>query len=163
MGFEPTALRLWKSLARDERELAARAFWEQPPEEVAASAAHEIVKLLKMRPNSFHKISPESRVRALAGLAQPPEAVAEALLVAFHLEARRPLLVAFLDALGIPHEEGLIGEEVEIEPVTAERARAALALLRSAHGTDAIRVYWNALWLQDRERWDGLAAVADEI
>lgn len=163
MPFEPTALRLWKTLPRDERETAARAFWERPPEEVAATAAHEIVKLLKMRPQAFHKISPESRVRALAGLANPPETVAEALLVALHLEQRRPLLAAFLDALAIPHEEGLIAEEAEIAPVTAERARQALAALAPAHPTAAIRVYWNALWLQDRERWAGLAEIADEL
>jgi hypothetical protein len=163
MPFEPNALRLWKTLTRDEREHAARAFWERPPEEVAATAAHEIVKLLKMRPQAFHKVSPESRVRALAGLANPPETVAEALLVALHLEARRPLLVAFLDALAIPHEEGLIAEEVEIETVTATRAREALVALRPAHPAAAIRVYWNALWLQDRERWAGLAEIADEV
>jgi hypothetical protein len=163
MAFEPTALRLWKSLDRAEREQAARAFWERPPEEVAAAAANEIVKLLKMRPQAFHKISPASRVRALAGLANPPEAVAEALLVALHLDQRRPLLAGFLDALAIPHEQGLIAEEVEIATVTPERARAALAALRSAHAPAAIRVYWNALWLQDRERWAGLADVADEI
>lgn len=163
MPFEPTALRLWKTLPRDERERAARAFWERPPEEAAAAAAQEIVKLLKMRPQAFHKISPESRVRALAGLANPPETVAEALLIALHLEERRPLLAAFLDALAIPHEEGLIDDDVEIEPVAAERARSALAALAPAHPAPAIRLYWNALWLQDRERWAGLSDVADEI
>lgn len=163
MPFEPTALRLWKTLPRDERERAARAFWERPPEEAAAAAAQEIVKLLKMRPQAFHKISAEARVRALAGLANPPETVAEALLIALHLEERRPLLAAFLDALAIPHEEGLIADDVEIEPVAAERARRALAALAPAHPAAAIRLYWNALWLQDRERWAGLADVADEI
>lgn len=163
MPFEPTALRLWKTLPRDERERAARAFWERPPEEAAAAAAQEIVKLLKMRPQAFHKISAESRVRALAGLANPPETVAEALVIALHLEERRPLLAAFLDALAIPHEEGLIADDVEIEPVAAERARGALAALAPAHPAPAIRLYWNALWLQDRERWAGLAEVADEI
>lgn len=163
MPFEPSAPRLWKRLAREERERAARAFWQRPPEAAAAMAAREIVQLLKMRPQAFGKLSPEARVRSLAGLAQPPDALAEALLVALHLEERRPLLAAFLDALAIPHDEGVIAEEVEIAPVTPERARAALAALRSAHPAAAIRVYWNALWLQDRERWAGLAAVADEL
>jgi len=103
-------------------------------------------------------------VRALAGLAHPPETVAEALLVALHLEARRPLLAAFLDALEIPHEEGLIAEEADLPEVTAERARAALAALREGgHSPDAIRVYWNALWLQDAARWGALAGLADEL
>jgi hypothetical protein len=163
MPFETTAARLWRSLDRDARERAARAFWERPPEEAAAAAARAVVELLKMRPQAFARLAPEARVRALARLAQPPEAVADALLVALHLAERRELLAAFLDALGVPHEEGLIAEEVEIAPVDAARARAALAELRAAHEAAAIRLYWNALWLQDAERWAGLSEIADEI
>jgi len=31
------------------------------------------------------------------------------------------------------------------------------------HSPDAIRVYWNALWLQDAARWGALAGLADEL
>ena len=163
MPFEPTAARLWKRLDRAARERAAQAFWERPPEPAAAAAARAVVELLRMRPQAFARLAPEARVRALARLAQPPESVAEALLVALHLSERRELLAAFLGALAVPHEDGLIAEEVEIAPVDATRGRAALAALRAAHQPEAIRLYWNALWLQDRERWAGLAEIADEI
>lgn len=163
MPFETSAARLWKSLDREARERAAEAFWERPPEDAAATAAREIVALLKIRPQAFARLEPQARVRALARLAQPPETVADALLVALHLAERRTLLGAFLDQLGVPHEEGLIEEDVEIDPVDAPRARAALAGLREAWEPAAIRLYWNALWLQDRERWAGLAEIADEI
>jgi len=163
MPFELSATRLWKTLGREERERAAHAFWQQPPQDAAATAASEIVQLLHMRPQAFAKLSPEARARALARLAQPPESLADALLVAFHFAARRPLLAAFLDGLGVPHEGGLIDEELEIGPVDAERARKALAELRPAHEAAAIRLYWNALWLQDREQWAGLAEIAGEI
>lgn len=163
MPFEPSATRLWKTLSRDERERAARAFWLHPPEDAAATAASEIVQLLRMRPQAFGKLSPEARVRALAGLAHPPESLADALLVAFHLGERRELLAAFLDGIDVPHEEGLIEEEVEIAPVDSQRARTALERLRPTHDVAAIRLYWNALWLQDRERWAGLAEIADEL
>jgi hypothetical protein len=161
--FAPTAARLWRSLDPPTRERAAHAFWQRPPEEAAAAAARALVELLRIRPQAFARLAPEARVRALARLAQPPEAVADALLVALHLAERRALLAAFLDALGVPHDEGMIGEEVEIAPVDAARARRTLVGLRAAHPPAAIRLYWNALWLQDRERWAGLAAVADEI
>lgn len=163
MPFETTASRLWRSLPREARERAARHFWEHPPEEVAPTAAREVVNLLKIRPQAFGRLSAAQRERALAGLAQTPEPVAEALLVALHLAERRPLLAAFLDTIGVAHEEGLIAEDAEVPPLTAEAARQALATLRAGHPADELRVYWNALWLQDRERWAGLAALADEI
>ena len=163
MPFESTPLRLWKSLPRAEREQAARAFWEQPPKEAAPAAAREIVKLLRVRPQAFGKIPLESRVRALAGLAHPPDAVAEALVVALHLGPRRPLLADFLDQLGTAHEEGLIAEDAEVSSPDEAKVRAAVATLRERHDASAIRVYWNALWLQDPERWKALETVAAEL
>jgi hypothetical protein len=156
MPFETSAHRLWKTLGREERLEAARAFWERPSETAAIAAAREIVGILKVRPQAFGKVPLEQRVRAVAGLASPPEVLAEALILALHMEKRRELLGAFLDALGIAHEEGLIAEDAVFDPPTPERARAALAALSGRFGEAAIRVYWNALWLQDRERWGAL-------
>lgn len=72
MPFEPNVVRLWRSLSRDARTEAARSFWERPTEEAAVAAAQEIVKILRVRPQAFHKIPLEQRVRAVAGLAAPP-------------------------------------------------------------------------------------------
>jgi hypothetical protein len=163
MPFESSPLRLWKSLSKPEREQAARAFWEHPPEQAAPAAALEIVKLLRVRPQAFNKIPLESRVRALAGLANPPDAVAEALVVALHLGPRRPLLVDFLDQLGIANQEGLISEETEISPPAEADVRKAAKALAERHDASAIRVYWNALWLQDAARWRALEVVGREL
>ncbi len=163
MSFAPSPLKLWQSLDKSERGSAARAFWNRPPAEIAPAAAQEIVKVLRVRPQAFQKVSLETRVRILAGLAAPAESVAESLLVALHLEERRSLLIDFLDALGIPHEEGMIAEETEVSPPNAAVVRAAAEKLRLRHAPAAIRVYWNALWLQDRERWAALETVASEL
>lgn len=163
MPFEPSPLRLWKSLDRDTRIEAARSFWRRPTEEAAVAAAREIVSILRVRPQAFHKIPIEQRVRAVAGLANPPEALADALILSLHVDARRELLVAFLDALGIPHEQGLIAEDTEMPEVPVDAVRAAAPALVAAHGAAAVRVYWNALWLQDPGRWTALATVAAEL
>ena len=160
MAFEITTLRLWRTLSREDRLAAARAFWNRPPEEAAVAAAREIVQILKVRPQAFHQVPLEQRVRALAGLAAPPEALAEALLVALHVESRRELLGAFLDALGIPHEAGMIAEDAEFEPPGAAATGAALAALAARFPAEQIRVYWNTLWLQDRARWAALEPAA---
>ncbi len=160
MSFEPSTSRLWRTLPREVRLEAARAFWNRPGEEAAALAAQEIVKLLRVRPQAFLKVPTEQRVRALAGLAAPPEALAEALVLALHVGARRDLLAAFLDALGITHEEGMLADDAEFPPPDEAAARGALAQLTGRFDADAIRVYWNALWLQDRERWGALELAA---
>jgi hypothetical protein len=164
MDFETSPLRLWRALPREDRAAAARAFWNHPPAEAAAVAAREVVNLLRVRPQAFQKIPLEQRVRALAGLASPPDTLAESLLVSLHVGERRTLLVEFLDAAGIPHEEGLIAEDAELPELDATRARGALAALRAkGHADGAIRVYWNALWLQDRARWAALEPLAAEL
>lgn len=164
MPFETSPHRLWRALAREERVAAARAFWNRPTEEAAAVAAREVVNLLRVRPQAFQKVPLGQRVSALAGLANPPETLADALLVSLHVGERRALLGDFLDAAGIPHEEGLIAEDAELPGLDAEGARAALAALRAkGHADAAIRVYWNALWLQDRERWAALEPFAAEL
>jgi hypothetical protein len=158
MPFEPTSLKLWRTLAREDRVAAARAFWQRPPQEAGAAAAQEIVKILRVRPQAFHKVPLDQRVSALAGLAHPPEHLADALLVALHVGARRSLLVDFLDRMSIPHEEGLISDEAEWPAITESAAQEALAALTLRHTPQAVRVYWNALWLQDPTRWAALEA-----
>lgn len=161
MPFETTSVKLWRTLSREERVEAARSFWDRPPRDAGAAAALEIVKLLRVRPQAFSKIPLGQRVSALAGLANPSESLADALLVALHVGARRALLVDFLDRMQIPHEEGLIAEDAELPEVTDERARAVLADLQLRHAPPTIRVYWNALWLQDPERWRALESALE--
>jgi len=163
MPFESSSIRLWRSLDRPVRDRAAHAFWNDPPQEAAALAVQEIVKLLRVRPQAFAKVPVAQRASALAALAQPPEALAEALLVALHLECRRELLVDFLDALGIEHTDGLLAEDAEFPAPAGAAVRAALATLRKKHDDGAIRLYWNALWIQDPERWAALADSVDEL
>ena len=163
MPFEPSTTRLWRTLSRDDRLEAARVFWNHPPEAAAVVAAQEIVKLLRVRPQAFHKVPLDQRARAVAGLAAPPELLAESLLLALHVETRRDLLGAFLDALGIAHEEGMLAEDADFPAPSEAAARAALDALRPRFAADAIRVYWNALWLQDRERWGALEAAAADL
>jgi hypothetical protein len=163
MPFESSSVRLWRALDRPLRDRAARAFWQDPPQEAAALAVQEIVKLLRVRPQALPKVPVAQRASALAALAQPPEALAESLLVALHLECRRELLADFLDSLGITHEQGLLAEDAEFPPPEAEQLEGALSTLRAKHPDDAIRLYWNALWIQDPERWAALSGFADAL
>lgn len=158
MDFETTAVRLWKHLTPEERLAASAAFWNEPPQEVLAGALGAIIKARRLRPQVARTLPASERTRILASLLDPGESVAASLLVALHLAERRKLLAAFLDQLGLPHEEGVLKEdETQAQaPISEERARAGATALRAAFPEHQVQVYFNALWLQDPERWAAL-------
>jgi hypothetical protein len=162
--FEPTATRLWKHLTPQERLAAATRFWNEPPQEVVGTALAAIIKARRLRPQVARSLPLEARARAVASLLDPGEPLAASLLVALHLGERRPILGAFLDALGFPHEDGILTEAADQLPrpeVDAAR-RAATALLPAFPARD-VAVYLNTLWLQDPDRWAALEAAAESL
>jgi hypothetical protein len=153
LAFEKTSVRLWKRLDREERVVAARAFWAEPAREVFGTAVEKIAQARRMRPQTVLKMSEGERATALAGILDPGEPLAASLLVSLHLAERRPLLCAFLDGLGLAHEDGVLGEETGDEPpVTLDAARRSVEALGD-HPPRQVSVYLNTLWLQDPDRW----------
>jgi hypothetical protein len=148
--------KIWKTMSQERRIEAARAFWadeqsaEQQAEAVLAIASH-----LKFRPKSAASLPIDRRARYLANLPAIPETVAARLLVAWHLERQRAMMSAFLDTLGIAHDNGLITED--IKPPDAERLAAAAKDLASRHPADDVKLYFSALLSQDPDSWEGLA------
>ena len=156
MAFHPTATRLWKHLPPGDRMAAATAFFGGPPPELAATALSVVAQARHMRPQAARALAPDAQGRILATVLDPGESLAQGLLVALHLAHRRPLLAAFLDALGLPHEDGILKEEADtLPPVDEPTARAAVSSL-GAFPDPQVEVYLNTLWLQDPERWAAL-------
>ena len=159
MTFHRTAQRLWRSLTPEERLDAAAHFWRDPPADVAGTALGAIAQARHMRPQAARALAPEAQARILATILDPGEAVAAALLVSLHLGTRRSLLASFLDALGLPHEAGLLKDGAEAPPVGEDAARKAVLAL-GAFPPPEVATYLNTLWLQDPERWHGLEKAA---
>lgn len=160
MPFQTTSARLWKHLGTEERLAAASAFYAEPSPEVVGLALGVLVKARHLRPQAARALAPEAQARILATVLDPGEALAASLLVALHLAERRPLLAAFLDALGLPHESGVLKDEGDATPVAEAALRKALTAL-SSFPPPQIDTYLNTLWLQDPERWADLPKVAE--
>lgn len=145
-------------MTADQRLRAARAFWQ---DEASAEDQIQAVLLIaqrrKFRPKSVVALDDERKARHLASLAPMPDAIAARALVAYHLSGQRPMMVAFLDALGIPHEEGLIQDHEGVP----DRAKitAAAAGLAERFPPDDVSLYLNTLLSQDPETWVGLTDV----
>ena len=156
MTQQLTATRLWKSLSPDERRAAAGHFFRETPRELMSSAIAALAKARKMRPQAARSLTADAQTRILASVLDPGEPLAQGLLVSLHLAGRRPLLAAFLDALSIPHEDGVMTEEADsTPPPTPEQARQAVAAL-AAFPRAQVLTYLNTLLLQDPERWKAL-------
>lgn len=163
MEFDLSAGRIWRRLSREDRQAAARRFVSEPASEAMGLADAAVIKVLHVRPQAVRTVPPERKAAALASVSEMSELLAASLLVALHLGERRALLAAFLDATGLPHDNGLLAEDASSQPVPLEAARRGAQAVLAAFPEDQVRTYLNTLWLQDHDRWAALEqAVASE-
>ncbi len=150
-------------MSAERRILAAELFWsdeqstEQQIEAVGALAAH-----MKFRPKSVISLPIEKKAKYLATLPNVSDTVAARALINYHLDRQRPMMGAFLDFLGIAHEEGLINEENVAKP-QAEKLKAAVADLSSRYPKEDVTLYFSTLVSQDPDTWGALAELTEPV
>ena len=153
----PRPSQLWKQLAPDRKLQAAQAFWRDENAGVEqAEAVAAIAYRIKFRPLSVVKLPVEKKAKYLVAQPGVSELVAARLLVAFHLEQQRPMMGAFLDALGIAHDQGLIADE-NLEAPDQEKLREATKTLAASYPAEEVSLYLSTLVWQDPETWGALA------
>src|SRR5262252_7606481 len=107
-----TPSRLWKRMTVDQRTRAARAFWSDPDAtDDQVQAALLIAQQKKFRPKTIIGLDVDRKARHLATLGAVPDQIAARALIVYHLAEQRPMMGAFLDAVEIAHENGLIQED----------------------------------------------------
>jgi hypothetical protein len=153
-----TPSRLWKQMTLDQRMRAARAFWEDPEAtDDQVQAALLIAQQKKFRPKTVIGLDVDRKAKHLATLGALPDAMAARALIVYHLAEQRAMMAAFLDALGIKHENGLI-EEDAVKP-DADKVGPAAATLAQQFPPEDVRIYLNTLLSQDPETWGGLVGL----
>ena len=153
----PRPSQLWKQLSPERKQQAAEAFWSDPNAAIEqAEVVAAIAQRIKFRAKSVIALPKEKKARHLVALGAMSELVAARLLVAYHLAHQRSMMGAFLDALGIAHEEGLISAD-EMEPPAPERLHAAAKTLAGAHPPEDVALYLSTLVWQDPDTWGALA------
>ena len=150
---------LWASLDPAVRLAAARSLyahdWGEAPTRREADFA--IMHGMRFRESAVRQLSVDKRASYLARSIRPTESLAGSMLLALHLEQRCAMLSAFLEALKIPHENGLIAEDHDMKPPTAAALAKAAKVLRPEFPADKIELYLTTLYILDRETWAGLA------
>ena len=109
----------------EQRLQAARAFWlDEEATDDQMQAVLIIAQQKKFRPKFVLALDDDRKARHLATLGSLPDAIAARALIVYHLAEQRPMMGAFLDALGITHENGLIqDDDVKPDPEKSARPR----------------------------------------
>lgn len=150
-------------MSPEQRLAAAEAFWREDQADIQMQHVDAIVSIarrLNFRAKSVQALPLERRAKLLAQLSDVSDGVATRALIAYHFTARRDLMAAFLDALGIQHENGVIGEE-SVSPPSRARLTEAIGRLRETFAAGDVDLYLRTLATLDGDTWvelDGLLA-----
>jgi len=119
-------------MTAEQRLRAASALWRD--DQVTNDQMHAallIAKQLNFRPKTVAGLDNDRKAGYLASVPDLPEDIAARMLVLYHVAEQRPMMGAFLDAVGIPHENGLI----EDDTVVPDPRRSPRPLPRSPKST----------------------------
>jgi hypothetical protein len=153
-----TPSRLWKRMTSEQRQRAARAFWtDEQAVDDQIQAALLIAQQKKFRAKYVVSLDTDKKVRHLASMVLLPDVLAARTLVVYHLAEQREMMGAFLDALGIAHEEGLIKDD-DVKPDPA-KIGAAVTAIREKFPEEDVNVYLDTLRSQDPATWGVLESV----
>ena len=135
---------------------AAQAFWrDDQAEDDQMEAVLLIAQRKKFRTKTVLALDEDRKAHHLASLVSLRDTVAARAIVTYHLAEQRPMMAAFLDALGVAHDNGVIQEEA----VTPDPSRfnSAAEMLAQQYPPDSVSLYLNTLFCQDPNTWGGLA------
>lgn len=129
--------------------------YEALPAPLARALDGPIGAALNSRPASVLRHPPALRVKALRNwiLRRRDEVLAGDLLRAYLLGPRKGLVMAFLDATGVAHEDGQLKDDGALP--AEERVGPAVEALLGAHDRDDVHLYLGVAAVQ----WPGSAAV----
>jgi len=152
---------VWDLMNEDERRLAAQTLWRDADHDARAVVETALAKELKFRPHALRKLPLEKLSARLVRMApEMPDTLLFQFLFYLHMGERRPLMVEFLDAVGVPHEDGVLNLEDDAEPPAKDTVENAGRALLEAHGHEAL-VYLATLMVADKKLWEGLKPVLE--
>ena len=153
----PRPSQLWKNLNSEQKRLAADAFWrDEHAGNEQAEAIAMIAQRIKFRLKSVLAMPIEKKTHYVLSMPAVSEVMAARLLVAYHLAHQRPMMGAFLDAVGIKHEEGIIAED-EVQPPSTEALQKAAEAIAASYPAEDVSLYLSTLVWQDPDTWGSLA------
>jgi hypothetical protein len=151
----PDTAEIWKQLG-DRRLAAAEAFYaDDSLKEFHRAANIFIARVKNFRPPFVKRLPAAKRAFYLSTLPLSPDLMSQ-LIVSYHFAHQRPLMSAFLNALGIPNDNGLISEDADSTPPTGDKLSEAVNAVQADYSPDDVRIYLSTIHAQNPQAWSGL-------
>ena len=141
----PSAVSLWNVLNGDEREEGVRWFIES--EDIGReTVCKAVAETLSFRPQSVRRWPLDRIVQTTCTVPLQSPIITQILfLTCVATPARLPMVRAFLDGLGIPHDDGEV-ESVESLDASRDALASIAAKMADEYGDRAVAIYFLALW-----------------
>ena len=150
---------VWAAVpADDQRRALALAIRSDPDmRQALVSLLKKTPRFKSFRPTAFKAWSSEQFADVLKTPAMLSVDVMQAGLIALHINERSAMLSAFLDALGIPHEKGLITDAPATLAASESELHRAADDLAARFPRAEVQLYFLTLLVLEPELWGGLA------
>ena len=145
-------------MTADQRTAASDAFWNEDQADIQMQHMEAIIAIarrMNFRPKSVQSLPLERKSKMLAQMAEVSDSIATRALISYHFQNKRDLMGAFLDAVGIAHENGMISEE-SVPPPPADKLAAAIKQVRGAFPQPDVDLYLRTLSSLDGDTWAGM-------
>ena len=154
-----TIAAVWAAVpVEDQRRALALAIRSDPDmRQALVNLLKKTPRFKSFRPTAFKSWSSEQFADVLKTPAMLSVDVMQAGLIALHINERSAMLSAFLDALGIPHEKGLIIEAPEKLAASEAELHRAADDLAARFPRPEVQLYFLTLLVLEPELWSGLA------
>lgn len=141
----PSAVSLWNVLNRGEREEGIRWFIES--DDIGRETVRKAVAdAMSFRPHTVRRWPLDKIVRTACTVPLKDPIVTQILFLhCVDTPARLPMIRAFLDGLGIPHDDGQL-ESVETIDASQDALASVAATVADEYGDRAVAIYLLALW-----------------
>jgi hypothetical protein len=159
----PDTQHIWKELGEEGRMKAASAFYSDGTlKEFHRAADMFIARNKNFRPAFVKKLTTEKRAFYLATLGIPQDLIGQ-LLVSYHFTYKRGMMSAFLNALGIANEDGVIGDSTEVAKPEGESVAKAVETIQDKFPPQDLYIYLATLHAQNPETWGGVEPVLAKL
>jgi hypothetical protein len=153
---------VWDLMDEDEQKEAAAALWQNADRESRALIEMSLAKELKFRARSVRRLSADRVAGRLIRIVDElPDNLVFQFLFHLHMSGRRDLLVQFLDAVGLPHNEGVLDLPEGTEAPSEESVAKAAGELLATHDRQGL-IYLATLKVADDEFWAGVDGVLEK-
>lgn len=154
--------RIWNLMGDERRQRASEAFWSNDEQKAVHRQVEALLaQRLKARPAFIKKLPAAKKAQYLTRDMAHNQYLWDAVMIAYQFAHHRPMLSAFLTAVGIPNDNGHYESDANPQPPAEETLEKAVADLTTQYDrTDAV-VYLGALVLQDPVFWEKLRPVVE--